>query len=115
MSSRIPLKTSRSNYTVVVPLAGVNYQFADIHWNSEDGSGAWYFNLLEEDSTPILAGIKMVLGTPLGRSTHPFFQANLLTLAATSGTEQDPGFSDLGDRVHLIVTNLAEETATESQ
>lgn len=107
MSIRVKLTPSLNNYTRIMPISGVNYAFANIHWNSEDAG--WYFDLLEEDGTPILAGIKLVLGVSLGRtSTHPFFKANILTLVDSSGDHKDPGFDDLGGRVQLAVTVLAD-------
>jgi hypothetical protein len=107
MASRIPLIPSRNNYTLVVPIDGTSYLFDNIHWNAFEES--WYLDLREQDETPILSGIKLVLGVRLGRaSTHPFFQAHMLHLSDTSGQQKDPGFDDLDDRVQLVLTNLAQ-------
>jgi hypothetical protein len=107
MASRIPLIPSRNNHTLVVPIAGAKYLFDNIHWNSFEQ--AWYFDLREEDETPIALGIKLVLGVRFGRtSIHPFFRANMLHLYDTSGQRKDPGFDDLGDRVQLVLTNFDE-------
>lgn len=111
MAFTIPLIPGRNNYTLILPVNGVNYQFADIHWNDEDG--AWYLNLLEEDNTPILGGIKLILGATLGRtSTHPFFKANRLIVNDTSGDRRDPAFQDAGARIELLLVIVSEETST---
>ena len=110
MSVAIPLVPGRNNYTLIVPISGANYQFSDIHWNFEDS--AWYMSLLEEDGTPIIAGIKLVLGAQLGQtSTHPFFKANKLIVSDSSGDQRDAGFEDAGARIELILFIVADELA----
>ena len=103
----IPFIPSDNNYTLGVILGGVKYWF-DTHWNQPEA--AWYFDLYQEDFTPICLGIKVVLGTNLGkRSSDPFFQANVLRALDTTNSGVDAAYDDLGARVivtHFSLTEL---------
>ena len=106
----IPFITSDNNYRLRVPLSGTTYLF-DVHWNSRDsdGAGAWYFDLREEDETPIALGVKVVLGAKIGYgNTHPFFKSHTLDVLDTSGEGRDAGYDDLGARVALVHHTVAE-------
>ena len=100
----IPFIPSDNNYRLRVPLAGTMYLF-DVHWNSRDsdGAGAWYFDIREEDETPIALGVKVVLGGRIGfGNTHIFFKQHSLSVFDTSGTGVDAGYDDLGARVIVL-------------
>jgi len=107
MADLIPFTPSDTNYRLQVALDGVAYLF-DVHWNARDNG--WYFDLREQDETPILLGIKVVLGPPLGRTRryHPFFQNHVLQVIDTSGAGVDAGFDDLGARVQVLHMTMAE-------
>ncbi len=100
MATFIPFVPGMVNYRLVTTIDGVTYIF-DTRWNARDA--AWYFDLLEEDETPIIYGVKVVLGTYLGRrSTHSFFRGGVLAAWDTSGQDLDAGIDDLGSRVQLV-------------
>lgn len=100
MSDTIPTQQSIPNYRIGVPIDGTLFLF-DFRWNARDA--AWYFDMYEADETPIVVGVKIVLGTYLGRRcTHPFFASNVLVARDTSGQGLDAGFDDLGARVVLL-------------
>ena len=102
----IPFEPSDNNVKLTVPIGDQRYVFYH-RWNSRDQ--AWYVDLYEEDFTPILLGIKLTLGGRIGRScSHPFFVDHALVLMDTSRQGLDPGFDDLGERVILIHTSLAQ-------
>jgi hypothetical protein len=111
MADLIPFIPSENNYSLGVPLGGTRYLFDNIRWNSRDndGNGAWYFDLREQDGTVIRIGIKVVLGVQFGRtSTHPFFNTHLLKAVDTSGDRREAGFDDLGARVQVLHISLDE-------
>lgn len=76
----------------------------DMHWNRREDR--WYLSLLEIDETPIVSGVKVVLGVVLGRrSAHPLFRRGALVavdLERTGpGRGVEAGWADLGRRVVL--------------
>lgn len=69
-------------------------------WNDRDE--AWYFDLFTLEDELIAAGIKIVLGVPLGRRVqHPIFQKGLIVAIDRSAQARDPGFDELGARVKV--------------
>ena len=95
----LPLEPSIPNYRVGTTLDGVVY-LLDVRWNSRDE--AWFLDLLAEDETPIVRGIRVVLGALLGsRSADPAFPPGVLIASDLAGTGTDPGFDDLGQRVKV--------------
>ncbi len=87
-----------------------NHQFTfDVRWNTRDE--AWRFDMYDSDGILMVAGVKIVLNAYLGRrSSHPFFDTNVLAAIDTSITGLDPGFDELGTRVqiwHYTITDLA--------
>jgi hypothetical protein len=78
---------------------GVPYVF-DLRWNSRDAS--WYMDVLEADETPIVSGVRLVLGTYLGRRTrHQLFKRGVFVMFDTSGSGLDATLDDFGKRVQL--------------
>lgn len=72
----------------------------DVRWNLRDN--AWYFDVLEIDETPIVLGIKVVLGVYFGRrSNHPLFRDGAMVARPTGKDRSEPGFLDLGSRVQV--------------
>jgi hypothetical protein len=93
-----------------LPLVAIaNYRFGttlnntayviDVRWNADDSS--WYMDFFAEDGETVLAtGIRIVLGTYLGRHKWvPPFTAGVFVAYDLSGQRKDPGFDDLGTRV----------------
>lgn len=112
MAQDIPLRPSEPWYRMTTPLADAptpgtttTYHF-DFRWNVRDSS--WYFDMLEQDETPIIQGVRVVLGMYLGRrSRHPFFRHNVIVAVNTSSARGDDGreatLDDFGARVILRV------------
>jgi hypothetical protein len=99
----IPVVGSISSYRLSTTLTYDNQDVQhvfELRWNSRDA--AWYVNVLEVDDTPIVLGVKVVLGAFLGRrSTHPLFTFGVLVAFDLSGQDLDAGFDDFGTRVSL--------------
>jgi hypothetical protein len=111
--SIIPFIPGDGNYRFSTTLNDEQYTF-DVRWNSRDE--AWYFDMLDAEGVMIVAGVKIVLGTYLGRrSAHPFFSSNVIAAIDTTLAEQDPTFDDLGVRVlvqHYPINDLIAELIT---
>lgn len=97
MAFDLPLVPSIPNYRMGTTLNGSQY-ILDVRWNGRDG--AWYLDILEQDETPIVNGVKIVLGCYLARRcSHPLFREGVLVAIDTAGTRTDAGIDDLGTRV----------------
>ncbi len=105
MAADIPLIPSEPWYTLTVPLDnpegdGTTAYVFVVRWNERDEH--WYFDLLEQDNTAILTGVRIVLGTYLGRrSRHPLLRGGVFIAIDTTGEGRDAAFDDLGTRVVL--------------
>lgn len=81
----------------------------DVRWNAREA--AWFLDILAEDETPIISGVKIVLGTTLGRrSADSAKPAGLLRAFDLSGRSEEAGFDDLGTRV-VVYYFSADEVA----
>jgi hypothetical protein len=77
--------------------------------------GAWFLNIRTEAGELLLAGIRVVVGFPLGRrSPNPKLPPGLFVAVDTSGANLDPGENDLGGRVQLLYFESAEVAALRS-
>lgn len=78
-------------------LAGIPYIFR-LRWNTRDA--AWYFDLFDANRSPIVSGIKIVLGVELGRrTTDARMPPGVLWASDLSNQGLDATFDDLGTRV----------------
>lgn len=92
------------NFRIATSL-GEDPVILDFRWNSRanDGHGAWFMDVRDEDESPIALGVKLVLGVNLCRtSTHPIFQRNVLRLYDTTQSGREATLDDLGTRVVLL-------------
>ena len=106
MPQILPLTPSVPSYGFATVLGGVTV-LIDVRWNGRDA--AWYLDLYAEDETPIRHGIKVLLGSPMGRrSISPLFPRGALIVVDTSGAGRDAGFDDLGTRVVVAFFTIAE-------
>lgn len=97
MIVELPLRPSVGYYRFATPIGDSTYIF-DVRWNTTEE--AWYVNIHEQDQTPIVYGIKIVLGTYLGRRiNHRLFRQGVFVAADTTDEGQDATFDDLGVRV----------------
>jgi hypothetical protein len=96
-------------FRVSTVILGVPY-IIDGRWNSRANfdpdtltwSGAWYIDILEVDLKPIVYGMKIVLGTYLGRrSNHKLFREGVLVAVDMTGGSVDATYDTLGTRVVL--------------
>ena len=109
----LPLRPSIGAYRFTLPIDDVQYRFR-FKWNSVErpGKGVWYMDVAEFNGTPILAGIKIVLGTYLGRwSTHPLLLDGVFVARSSAPVHDDPGFDDLGVTVQVLYFNRADLAA----
>jgi hypothetical protein len=103
----LPLIPSVTEYTFDTVLDDLPYFFR-VYWNDRDE--AWYLDVYDGgDRTPVAYGIKVVLGTNLGRThDHPLTRQGLLVAIDRSGENRDATFDDLGDRVIVMHVTQAE-------
>lgn len=95
----IPLLPKFANYRFGVTIENHPYLF-EPRWNTRDF--AWYLNILEVTEEPIVYGVKVVLGTYLGRrSNHKLFRQGVLVAVDTTGEGRDATYDDFGTRVIL--------------
>lgn len=93
----IPFVPSIGLYNFSTTIGGTPYSF-DARWNTRDA--AWYVSLYEIDLTPIVLGVKVVLGAFLGRRCqHKLFRAGAFVAQDLSSQQLDAGFDDFGTRV----------------
>lgn len=100
----IDIKSSDNNARVGVSFADERFWFYP-RWNQREneGVGAWFIDIREEDNTLVAGGIKLVLGTQIGRrNSHDFFKKHTLHLVDLSNSGTEAGFDDLGQRVVLL-------------
>ena len=109
MPQDIPFSPSIPFYTLQTTLGEIDYIFV-VRWNTR--GNAWYFDLLEEDETPITNGLKVVLGALIG-AENPNDNRLAGALVATDLTDEgvEPGFDDLGDRVRVYFYPIEEINA----
>ena len=104
MAVSIPFLTSETHYTLTCPIDDQSYLF-DVRWNSRDE--AWYFDMYQDDNTPVAINVKVVIGAMLGRrSRHAFFDSHKLIATDTTGQGVDPGYDDLNSRVLVVVQSV---------
>lgn len=80
----------------------------NLRWNVRDSS--WRMHIYEEDGiTPVRLGMRVVLGTYLGRSSnHPLFTRGVFVVVDTAKTGREAGLDDLGARVQVVRYSLTE-------
>jgi hypothetical protein len=112
MILQIPLPTPPVyDFDLQADLDGVTFTLG-VFYNSRDGG--WYLNIGAADSTPILAGQRVVVDYPIGwkqTAYNPLMPAGALQWSDTSGQGIDPGQFDIGARVVLLYFDLAEMQA----
>lgn len=102
----LPTRQDVPFYDFQIALDGAMF-WLEFHWNLRDSS--WRFSIFDATDTPLLVGRKVVLGIPLiNRFRDPRLPAGDLSAIDTSGADVEPGFADLGARVHLLYTELAD-------
>ena len=107
MGQQLPLTSAFPSYRFGTSLDGKQFTI-DVRWNSRDA--AWYMDVLTEDGTPVRHGIKLVLGTLLGRRVaSPDYPDGVLTAVDLARLNRDATLTDLGDRVAVIFIPYLDE------
>lgn len=98
----LPFKGGIGYYRLGTSIGGTHY-LVDVRWNVS--AAAWYLDFFEQDETPIILGVKLVLGAYLGRrSNHPLFTSGVFVAIDLTNSGREAAFDDLGGRV--IVTYI---------
>lgn len=86
-------------------------------WNERDSydpvtateRGAWYIDVTDAAGDPLATGIKVVLGSYLGRQFDlPLFRDGALVAVDLTNEGRDAGVDDLGTRVVVLWLSTAE-------
>ena|ERR1039457_2886039 len=101
----LPTLTDGSgNYSFHTQLDGTTFQF-QFYWN--DRQGAWFFNLLDAASNPLIMGRKIVLNLGMiGRFQIPGQPLGELIVLNISGINDPPGLTELGGRLQLVYLSV---------
>lgn len=102
----IPLSNSLPHYTQQAELDGAIYGL-ELQWNFREE--AWYFSLYDSSGAVIVAGLRAVVGFPIGtRCRDARMPLGIFQFQDTTGGDADPGFADLGARVQLYYFTAGE-------
>lgn len=106
MALILPFRPSIGRYRFVSVINEIQYIFV-VRWNSRDE--AWYFDVLEYDETPIVSGVKIVLGTYLARwSNHDLFLQGVIFARSSVVPHEDAKFDTLGTKVTVFYLTRAD-------
>lgn len=98
-------------YTQTTSLDGVQY-LLEFRYNQRENS--WYLNVSLDDATPLVKGVKIVLGSDLlGRFVDRRMPTGRLVAIANGEDDSTPGMGELGvdRRVTLVYLDAAEVAA----
>jgi len=106
MALVLPTRTDLARYSFDVELDGVTFTFS-FEWNDRDSG--WYFSISDVNAVPLLSGRRVVLDYPLINIYRDIrLPAGSLVAIDTSSKDEEPGLTDLGERVKLIYLTRAE-------
>lgn len=106
MSILLPTRTDLARYSFDLDLDDVKCTYA-FEWNDRDSG--WYLSITDANSNALLSGRRVVIGYPLiGRYRDARLPPGEFVAIDTSSQDVEAGYSDLGDRVHLIYLTRAE-------
>jgi len=105
----LPFIPSVPFYTFTTTIEDEPYSFK-VRWNSRDE--AWYFDVSTDDGEVLRQGVKVVLGTYLGRAcTEKFFELGVLWAIDTTSQAKEATFDDIGTRVEVRYYSAVEVQA----
>lgn len=111
MASVIPIEPGVPEQKMSIALDRDVYVLR-FRWNTSDDlrKGAWYMDAWESDGVkPIAFGLKMVLGTLIGRRyNHPLFVGGLFLVERGTPSGDEPRLGDFGRRVVLMHFTIAD-------
>jgi hypothetical protein len=108
MPLSIPLRSDLPSFRFQVELDGASYSF-DFAWNWRDEG--WYFTLADANGDAIASGSRLVVNSPLARTSDTRRPPGVLLAVDTTGQHADPGYADLGKRCLLLYVPEAEVAA----
>ncbi len=73
-------------------------------WNSRDGH--WSLSIADQDSVPIVSGIRLVTNFQLLRSVDPRRPPGELVVVDTDAEPVDPDYGSLGTKQQLIYVSV---------
>lgn len=102
----LPVEPGLARYNFQCDLDNVSFKFS-FEWNDRDSG--WYMSIADVNGVALLSGRRVVLNYPL---INLYRDSNLplgsITAFDSTGTDTEPGYSDLGDRVYLAYTPFSE-------
>lgn len=102
----LPVAPGFARYTFQCELDKVSYNFA-LEWNDRDSG--WYMSIKDVNGNVLLAGRRIVLNYPLiNLYRDTALPAGSIMAFDSTGTDTEPGYADLGDRVYLAYIPYAE-------
>jgi hypothetical protein len=105
----ISTDSTLSSYSQRTILDGREYVLT-LQWNQR--SAHWFLSIADQDGVSIADGLKLVANFPVNRRiTDPRGPAGLIIPMDLSGSGNDPGLHDLGDRVLLVYVEVADVPA----
>ena len=106
----LPTRTDAARYSFEIDLDGDSFTFS-FEWNDRDQGH--YMSIADAAGVTLLAGRRVVTGYPLINIYRDSrLPKGAIEAVDTSSTGTEPGFGDLGDRVKLLYTPLADLVAT---
>jgi hypothetical protein len=100
MPEKLPLLPAIQNSRVSCVIGDSQFLF-DIRWNNRDES--WYMDMRDQDEDLIVAGMRIVLGSPLGaRTADSRFPPGVFLAIDTTNSGQEATYDDLGERVIVM-------------
>lgn len=110
MPELIPFEPGKPKYDLFTTIDGNPYVL-QVRWNDREGCEGWYFNVLDEGGSHIADGLRIVLGTYIGRTVnHLLFKNGVLVAVDTERTEprREATLDDITTRVQVRYYNVAE-------
>lgn len=104
----LPCQSTLPHFTFQCDLDGVTYGF-EFEWNER--VGAWFMSIYDVNGTPLLSSLRVVVGFPLAARSRYMtaMPPGAFVATDTSGQNQDPGLSDLGNRVQILYFSTVED------
>jgi hypothetical protein len=94
----IPTSTTEARYKQLVSIDGVDYTL-QFDWNQREGK--WYLRVLINDEI-LVSGVKIVVNySLLDKFKDTRMPSGILMALDSIGEDDDPGLTDLGNRVKL--------------
>jgi hypothetical protein len=102
----LPTRTDLPRYNFRIVLDEKTF---DMHFEWNDRAGAWFLDVYDAANELLVSGVRIVVGFPfLEKYLHLGVPNGLMQAIDTSGQDLEPGFADLGERVLLVYTPVAE-------